>query len=170
MTRVATRMSADARETRKRFCGARSALLVKTATITNTLPTIVTEIITITTSIMSAVAASGYGSERGASVVLPSLEAFSSNTFKSIKSILAEICSFGSFLIYFLPLKTTEDGHAVLRHYRSVLRCAQRSCSEQTQRTIQKTPKLQTTPISRNSVFCVIVREHSSSTSTRSRT
>ncbi|TNN64798.1 hypothetical protein EYF80_024993 [Liparis tanakae] len=34
-------MSADARETRKRFWGARRARLVSTATITNTLPTMV---------------------------------------------------------------------------------------------------------------------------------
>lgn len=52
MTRVATRMSADARDTRKRFCGALRARLVNTATTTKTLPTTVPRMMMVTTSTM----------------------------------------------------------------------------------------------------------------------
>lgn len=52
MTSVATRMSADASDTRKRFWGARRARLVKTATTTSTLPTTVPRMMMDTSSTM----------------------------------------------------------------------------------------------------------------------
>lgn len=54
MTSVATRMSAEARDTRKRFWGALRALLVNTATTTSTFPTTVPRMMTPTTSMMNA--------------------------------------------------------------------------------------------------------------------
>lgn len=52
MTRVATRISADARDTRNRFCGALRARLVNTATTTRTLPTTVPRMMMVTTRTM----------------------------------------------------------------------------------------------------------------------
>lgn len=65
MTSVATRMSADARETRKRFCGALRARLVNTATTTSTLPTTVPSMMTVTTSTMQTDAACECGGRGG---------------------------------------------------------------------------------------------------------
>lgn len=52
MTSVATRISADASDTRKRFCGALRARLVNTASTTSTLPTTVPRMMMATTSTM----------------------------------------------------------------------------------------------------------------------
>uniref|UniRef100_A0A8C2YGV1 Uncharacterized protein n=1 Tax=Coturnix japonica TaxID=93934 RepID=A0A8C2YGV1_COTJA len=54
MTRVATRMSAEARDTRKRFWGALSARLVKTAMMTRTLPKTVKSLATPCPSLPAA--------------------------------------------------------------------------------------------------------------------
>lgn len=65
MTSVATRMSADASDTRKRFCGALRARLVNTATTTSTLPTTVPRMMTDTTSTMSTDATCECGGSGG---------------------------------------------------------------------------------------------------------
>lgn len=49
MTKVATKISAEAKETKNRFWGARSARLVNTATTTRAFPTIVNKMMTATT-------------------------------------------------------------------------------------------------------------------------
>uniref|UniRef100_A0A8B9KB20 Uncharacterized protein n=1 Tax=Astyanax mexicanus TaxID=7994 RepID=A0A8B9KB20_ASTMX len=54
MTSVATRMSADASDTRNRCWGARSARLVCTAATTSALPTTVTRMTSATARMMSA--------------------------------------------------------------------------------------------------------------------
>lgn len=65
MTRVATKMSADARDTRNRFCGAFRARLVNTATTTRTLPTTVPSIMMVTTSTMQTDATCEWGGRGG---------------------------------------------------------------------------------------------------------
>lgn len=65
MTSVATRMSAEARDTRKRFCGALRARLVNTATTTSTFPTTVPRMMTVTTSTMNTDATCECGGRGG---------------------------------------------------------------------------------------------------------
>lgn len=65
MTSVATSMSAQARDTRKRFWGALRARLVNTATTTRTLPTTVPKMMTVTTSTMHTDATCEWGSRVG---------------------------------------------------------------------------------------------------------
>lgn len=65
MTSVATSMSAEARETRKRFWGALRALLVNTATTTSTLPTTVPRMMTVTTNTMNTDATCEWGGREG---------------------------------------------------------------------------------------------------------
>lgn len=60
MTKVATRMSALAKETKKRFWGGFSALLVSTAITTKTLPTIVNIIRKLTSTASPAMEAKEY--------------------------------------------------------------------------------------------------------------
>ncbi len=65
MTSVATSMSADARDTRKRFWGALRARLVNTATTTSTLPITVPKMMTVTTSTMNTDATCEWGGRGG---------------------------------------------------------------------------------------------------------
>lgn len=65
MTSVATRMSAEARDTRKRFWGALRARLVNTATTTSTFPTTVPRMMTETTSTMNTDATCEWGGRGG---------------------------------------------------------------------------------------------------------
>lgn len=61
MIRVATKISAAARETKKRFWGPLSERLVKTAMMTRILPTIVKIIISVMAVAKAAVASGVYG-------------------------------------------------------------------------------------------------------------
>lgn len=97
MTSVATRMSADASDTRKRFCGALRARLVNTATTTSTLPTTVPRMMMVTTSTMqmdATLECGGSGGDLGEEEVwLLSREEFAGNI--SGKSILVKRPYFG---------------------------------------------------------------------------
>ena len=85
ITEVATRISAEARDTRNRFWGARRARLVNTATTTNTFPTTVPRMMTVTSKTIAVDAhlecgGAGYCGEEGAVWLKPSKEEFCTDT------------------------------------------------------------------------------------------